>query len=557
MPGWGANSITVADELTRGRDAYDRLAWADAFAHLAAADRARPLAAEDLDRLAIAAFLSDQEQASMDIWQRAHNAFLSLGDEPRAVRTAIHMAMGLVNAGEFARAGGWLARARRLLDDGQRDCVELGYLLVPAALQSLMSGDLESASAAFRHVMEIADRFRDRDLQTLGRLGYGQSLIALGDAAGGVALLDEIMVAVTSGEVSPMIAGTVYCAVIEACHGIFDLRRAQEWTAALNRWCEAQPGLVAFRGNCLVYRAEIMQLHGAWADALAEAHKAREWLSRPPARLAAGAAYYQLGELHRLRGEFAKAEAAYREASAAGRSPQPGLALMRLANGQLEAAAVAIRREHEEARERAARATILPAYVEIMIAAQDIEAAHTGLSELSEIASALRAPFLRAVEAHARGAVLLAQGDHHRALESLRRASSAWRELDAPYEAARVRVMIGLASRHLGDKENAEMEFKAARQAFERLGAAPDLASLDRLLHPAAPKEIGGLSAREVQVLRLVASGKSNRAIATELVISEKTVARHVSNIFTKLGLSTRAAATAFAYEHGLKSAAT
>src|SRR5438477_71784 len=160
MPGWGANSITVADELTRGRDAYDRLAWADAFAHLAAADRARPLAADDLDRLAIAAFLSDQEQASMDIWQRAHNAFLSLGDEPRAVRTAIHMAMGLVNAGEFARAGGWLARARRLLDDGQRDCVELGYLLVPAALQSLMSGDLESASAAFRHVMEIADRLR-------------------------------------------------------------------------------------------------------------------------------------------------------------------------------------------------------------------------------------------------------------------------------------------------------------------------------------------------------------------------------------------------------------
>src|SRR5947208_1887438 len=281
MPGWGANSITVADELTRGRDASDRLAWADAFAHLAAADRARPLAADDLDRLAIAAFLSDQEQASMDIWQRAHNAFLSLGDEPRAVRTAIHMAMGLVNAGEFARAGGWVARARRLLDDGQRDCVELGYLLVPAALQSLMSGDLESASAAFRHVMEIADRFRDRDLQTLGRLGYGQSLIALGDAAGGVALLDEIMVAVTSGEVSPMIAGTVYCAVIEACHGIFDLRRAQEWTAALNRWCEAQPGLVAFRGNCLVYRAEIMQLHGAWADALAEAHKARECLCSP------------------------------------------------------------------------------------------------------------------------------------------------------------------------------------------------------------------------------------------------------------------------------------
>ncbi|HEV2036298.1 MAG TPA: LuxR C-terminal-related transcriptional regulator [Candidatus Dormibacteraeota bacterium] len=542
----------MTDELKRGRDSFDQLVWADAYAFLAAADRVGPLAAEDLDRLAMAALLMGKEEESADLLQRAHNAHLRLGDEEGAARCAIKLAMSLTNSGEFAQAGGWLARANRILDDGQRDCVEVGYLLVPAAIESFRAGELDSARAAFQRVTEVAARFEDHDLLAMGRLGLGRSQIALGNVAGGVSLLDEIMVAVTSGEITPFVSGVIYCAVIQTCYQIFDLRRAQEWTAALNRWCEAQPGLVAFRGECLVYRAEILQTRGLWPDAMNEAIKAQELLSRPPAKPAVGGAHYQLGELSRLGGDFSKAEDAYRRASAAGRSPQPGLALMRMAEGKVDAAVSAIRRELEEARDRSRRASLLPAYVEIMIAANDLEAARAAASELSELARVLSAPYLAAVDARAKGALLLAEGDQRGALDSLRRALAAWREIDAPYECARVHVLIGLACRQLGDQDAAEMEFDAARRTFEQLGAGPDLASVGRLSPPPVAKASGGLSEREVQVLRLIATGRSNRAIASHLVISEKTVARHVSNIFTKLGLSTRAAATAYAYEHGL-----
>jgi DNA-binding CsgD family transcriptional regulator len=464
----------------------------------------------------------------------------------------MQLAMLLLQRGDHAPAGGWLARAKRLLDDGRRDCVEVGYLMVPAALQSLFQGDAAAAVIAFHKVIEIGDRFGDGDLLAYGRLGLGQSLLQLGDITGGVALLDEIMVAVTSGEISPIIAGVVYCSVIESCHAIFDLRRAHEWTAALDRWCDTQSGLVGYRGSCLIFRARIMQLHGAWPDAIVEATKAAELLSGPPQQLGFDDAFYQLGEIHRLRGEFSTAEAAYRRASEIGRSPQPGLAQMRLMQGQVDTAAAAIRRERDEARDLASRAKVLPVFVEIMIAAHDIEGARAGADELLELARGLDAPFLRAVSAQAQGAVLLAEGDDTGALASLRLAWNVWRELDAPYEASRARVLIGLACRRRGDEDAARMELDSARHVFDELGAAADAARVDQLLGKTAPKATGGLSAREVEVLRLVAAGKSNKAIASHLVISDKTVARHVSNIFTKLGLSSRAAATAYAYEHGL-----
>jgi DNA-binding NarL/FixJ family response regulator len=305
---------------------------------------------------------------------------------------------------------------------------------------------------------------------------------------------------------------------------------------------------VAFRGNCLVFRTEIMELHGQWADALTEAQKARDLLLQPPAKPFAGAAVYEIAELHRLRGEFARAEEAYRQASQMGHAHMPGLARMRLAQGHADQAAGAIRRQRDEARELNVRADVLPAFVEIMLATGDVDAARDGAQELGEIAAQLRAPILDAVASEARGAVLLAGGDARAALQALRRASGLWRDLDAPYDVARVRVQIARACRALGDPESAGLELDAARRAFKELGAAPDLAALD-----ARPNAASGLSAREVEVLRLVAAGKSNRAIAERLVISEKTVARHVSNIFTKLGLSSRAAATAYAYEHGLK----
>ncbi len=543
--------LTGAEALQRGREAYARQAWSAAFALLSAADRDRLLEYADLERLAETAYLLGRNNDVADLLARAHSAALRLRQPVRAARHAFWLGFGLLDQGEIARAGGWLARAARLLDEGQHDCVERGYLLVPGALQSLDSGDPQAANAAFDEAARIANRFSDPNLAMLARLGRGHALIRLGDTERGVALLDEAMVAVTEDQVSPMVVGIAYCGVIETCHEIFDLRRAQEWTAALTRWCERQPDLVPFRGQCLLYRAELMQLHGAWQDASEEADRAFEQLSLP-ANQAVVEAVYRQAELHRLRGEFARAEAAYREATRRGRRPEPGLALLRFAQGRLDAAAAAIRRALDETPVRTARPALLDPYVDIAIASGDFDAARAATAELADIAGASGAPLLQAMAARSEGALRLADGDARSALGPLRRAHATWQSLDAPYEAARARVLVGIACRKVGDEDGAEMELDSARRVFAELGARPDLdrlAALERRSGPASPTS---LTARELEVLRLLASGRTNRAIAADLFISEKTVARHVANIFNKLGLSSRSAATAYAYQHEL-----
>ncbi len=543
--------MTTAEARARGRESFGRRAWADAFDELSVADRDAPLEPEDLERLATAAYLVGRDDDSIEVWERAHHELLRRSDVLRAARCAGWLVFVLLNGGEFARAGGWVARARRLLDEDHRDCAEQGHLLVPEAFQRAFAGDWPSAYAIAGQAAEIGDRFADIDLVTLARNLQGRALIAQGKTVEGMTLLDEVMVAVMADEVSEIVAGSVYCSVIEACQEVMDLHRAQQWTAALTHWCNSQPELVPFSGHCLVHRAEIMQLHGAWPDALQAAQQACERLLRRP-QPAVGAAFYQQAELHRLRGEFAQAEAAYHEASRWGREPQPGLARLRLVQGKVDAAAAAIRRVVDAAQDRVARSRLLPAHVEIMLAANDVHRARAAADELSEMAEDLDAPLLRALAAQAQGAVLLLEGDAQAALGALRRAWTAWQELEVPYEAARVRVLIGLACRQLGDEESAEMELDAAHWIFGRLGAVPDLARAQSLSGKPAAKPAGGLTARELEVLRLVAAGKTNRVIAADLFLSEKTVARHVSNIFTKLGLSSRAAATAYAYEHDL-----
>lgn len=544
--------MATPDALDRGRKLFTRQAWREACEELTTADRAGPLGPEDLERLAMAAYLVGRDAESADAWARAHYEYLERGATARAARCAFWLAFGLLNRGERARGGGWIARARRLLDDHPHECVEQGYLLLPLALRHISEGDNEGAYRTFGQAVEIGERFRDPDLVALGRHGRGRALIRLGKIPEGVALLDEAMVAVEAGDVSPIVIGDVYCSVIEGCQEIYDLRRAQEWTAALSRWCESQPDLVPYRGQCRVRRAEILQLHGAWSDALDEAERACDWLCRPPGQPAAGAAFYQKAELHRLRGELAEAEEAYRRASKWGRKPQPGLALLRLAQGRIDAAETAIRRVVDEAREPRVRSRVLPAQVEILVAGGDTPAARAAAQELSQIAADLDAPFVYAVSAHATGAVLLEEGDPRAGLDSLRRASAIWEELEAPYETARTRVLIAHACRALGDVDTAKLELDAAREIFQELGATPDVARLDSLGRRASPRKPHGLTPRELEVLRVVAAGATNKGIAARLSISERTVERHVSNIFVKLGVSSRSAATAYAYEHGL-----
>ena len=532
---------------------YARREWGDAFAQLSAVDHETPLGPDDLECLAMAAYLVGRETECVGFLARAFSGYRERSDSQRAARCAFWASFVLLNRGEMASGGGWIARARRILDAGAHDCVERGYLLIPDALRSIAEGDNATACETFRRAAEIGERFGDADLVTLARHGQGRALIRLGETVAGMALLDEMMVVATTGEVSPVVVGDVYCGVISACQETFDVRRAHEWTAALGRWCEAQPTMVAFRGECMVRRAELMRLHGAWPDAMDEVIRACEWLSQPQSQPGLGAAFYQRAELHRLRGELVAAEEAYRQASSCGRNPQPGLALLRLARGEIRGAASAIRGALEAAEDRRIRSRLLAAYVEIMLAASHVPAARAAADDLSRIAGELRAPFMDALSAHVSGAVLLAGGDERSAVTVLNRASALWQDLDAPYEAARTRVLLGIACRASGDAEAGELELEAARLVFERLGAAVDLAQLSKLSRKVAPSTAAGeLTPRELQVLRLVASGATNRAIASKLRISEKTVARHTSNIFVKLGVSSRSAATAYAYEHEL-----
>jgi DNA-binding NarL/FixJ family response regulator len=552
-------------EVQQGRDAYASRAWADAYEKLAAADARAPLDVPDLELLAVAAYLVGHDELTDELWTRAHTAWLRAHDARRAARCAFWLINDLIVRGEIARAGGWLARAQRLLDDAGHECAECGLLLVMAARLDAIRGSVRTASVAASRALEIGDRFGDAEVQAFGRLCVAQVRVGMGEGASAVPLFDEVMVAATVGDVSPIGVCILYCAVLDSCRQLFDVERSREWTAAFSRWCGTQPDLVPFRGQCLVHRAEIMRLSGAWPQAAEEAERACDLLSRlagagatvapgdvPQAKYPAGTAYYELAELARVRGDFARAEEAYRQASQFGQSPEPGLALLRLAQGRHSAAERSIRRVLGQPLPRWRRPDALAACVDIMLAARDTAAARTAAEELATLAEETRAPMLRASSAFATGSVLLAEGDAAAALTALRAAWAGWQELEAPYEAARARVLMGLACRALGDDDAAELELDAARRVLQRLGAAPELARLDDLEREAERTGARGLTPRELQVIGLIAAGRTNHAIAQTLSISDRTVDRHVSNIFTKLDLSSRSAATAYAYEHGL-----
>jgi DNA-binding CsgD family transcriptional regulator len=553
---------SVVEALEQARAAMDVQAWDVTCRLLVAMDARGGLAEpEDLQRLALSACLTGRDEVADAGWERAYHAFLDRGEVLPAVRCAFWLGLVLSTArGDEARGNGWFARAHRILGErAPRNCAERGYLLLPAALRDLDGGDPQGALRAFAEAAAIGERFGDADLSTLGCLGQGQALIRTGETARGLAHLDEAMVTVGTGCASPIAVGIVYCAAIIACQQVLDLRRAQMWTADLESWCDAHPDLVPFRGQCPVHRSELARWRGDWDQAVIEIDRACRWLtgSSDPA---AGMAHYQRGELHRLRGEDALAEASYEEAIAVGHDPHPGLALLWLAQGRTEAAATAMRCAVQasspdlpgvvsELRAPRPRVLLLDTYVEVMLAAGDVAAARAACVELDGVADVVRTGAVRSMAARARGAVAVDEGRYAPALQALGDARAGWMQLSAPWELARTRILLARALRALGDDETAALEEAAAERVFQATGAAREL---EGSTAQPAPGPATRLTSRELDVIRLVAAGHTNRAIAERLVISDKTVARHLHNAFTKLGLPNRAAVTAYAYEHHL-----
>ncbi|HEY2877302.1 helix-turn-helix transcriptional regulator [Nocardioides sp.] len=532
--------MTLSD-LQRGRAAYAERRWDACVTALRAVDATDPLDAEDLKLLSLALYLVGDDHGSADALERCHRAALDARRWRDAAETAFWYAFMLFGIGEPARAGGWLARCRELVAEHSLDGTVAAFPSTVEARGLLEAGRDEEALALAAAAADIGRTHGDANLEVLGRLTVGQVLLQEGRREEALGCLDEVMLTVSTGDLYPTVAGLAYCAVIGICMGLLDVPRAQEWTSVLSDWCDAQTGLVPYRGSCLVHRSQIKTMRGDWAGALEEARRACDV---PGA--AAGDAWYQLGEIHRMHGAYAEAEDAYRQANSLGRQPEPGLALMRLAQGRVDEALTTFRRLHAEP-DRLDRADVLSGYVETMLATGEVDAAEAAVDELESGSEHLPLMY-RARAAEARAAVLLARDDGAGGLACLRPAWKAWHALGMPYDEARVRVRMGDACRLLGDDSSAALEYDAAREAFHRLGARPDLERLDRAADPPA----GGLTGREVEVLRLVAAGSTNREIAQVLVLSEKTVARHLSNIYTKLGIGSRAAATAYAYDHRL-----
>lgn len=523
----------------------ERFDWADKYSQLLAAGSSR---VDDVESLATAAMLLGRTAESVDALGRSFQLRLDAGEPIAAIRSAFWATFQLFNSGDFGQGAGWVARLGRIVEQEPAESAGRAYALVQHAYQQVaVESDYATGRGTAAEAASLGRRTGEVDIVALALSVQGRAALRLGAVKDGLAILDEAMLEVTGGAATVLAVGAVYCTVIDGCDEVFDFRRAREWTEALSAWCDRQSGIMTFRGQCLVHRSRIRHLQGDWTAALADAELAcQRFIVAEP--YLAGGSWYQLAEIQRAKGEHHHAETSYHKASEFGEDPQPGLGLVWMAQGNGHAALVAVQRALEEGGENWQRARYLPALVEIALALGRTDVALEATVELSELATTIDMPMLKAVAAKAEGSVRLAEGEARAALRHLRESQRLWRRLGAPYEEARVRLLIAKACRFIGDDASAQLEQEAARKAFAAVGAKVESEQFGR---PTAA-ENHGLSRREVEVLGLLVTGETNQGIADQLFLAVRTVDRHVSNILAKLGVGSRTAATTYAFKHGL-----
>ncbi len=534
------------DALENARIACEERRWRAAYDLFSAAGCNAPLTSENQERFATAAYLIGEERKALEVWAHLHQECANCGEIDDAARWAFWLGLFNLLAGRASQARGWCARARRLLSSEVAEGAAAGYGDI---IDGLIGTGGATPIQRFDAAIDLAAKHGDEDLLAIGLLSRGQALVSGDAVADGVAHLDEAMVTVTAGRVAPVLTGVVYCAVILTCQSVFDLERAMQWTRELDAWCSAQPDLVPYRGQCLVHRSELLVSEGDWAAAEREADEALVHLGAS-SETVAGRAYYQRGEIHRLRGAFGPASAMYREADLRGFPPQPGAALLMLAEGRKSEAVEALRAALDASRSTEGRLRLLGPFVETLVAAGDLGSARTHADGLTERAARIGAPLLEATALDAKGRLLVAEGKPQAARSILREALVIWQRLACPYPAARTRRMLGEAQVALGEIPAGRADIAAAQEVFARLGADPDVAMAAALLEP--DRGTDGLTTRELEVLARVAAGETNRQIAQALLISEHTVARHLSNIFDKTGTGNRTEASIHAQKSGL-----
>jgi DNA-binding NarL/FixJ family response regulator len=535
--------------LSTLREASARHDWQAAYdAAVAARASGSDLAveAERLDLLADAAWWLGRLDACIEAREAAYVILDELGEHRRAGQCAVWLYEHHCLKCRPAIAGGWLRRARRALE-GDPDCAEHGAMLLREAEAAHGQGDLEHATAVAHTVVELGRSLASTDLEAEALQTLGRLLIDQGQTNEGLARLDEAMLFAVEGRLGPYATGKVYCSLISACKELGDLRRAAEWTEATSRWAQQHPFAI-FPGICRVHRAVALDWRGALAEAEREATQACAELIGIHMPNAA-AAFAEVGDIRRRLGDLDGAEEAFAKAEELCGQPCSGMALLRLAQDRVDAATGIITRAlDQQPWNRLARAPLLLARAQIAVAAGDLEAAAAAVDELESIATDFDTAMLHAAALSGRARVQLAQNDATAACATIRLALASWLDLDVPYEVATARTILGLALREAGDEDAAASSFAAAEALFDQIGARLEARQIrnrtGRLALPA------GLTDREAEVLRLVAEGRPNKEIAAELYLSAKTVSRHLSNIFAKIGVSSRSAATAFAFEH-------